>query len=241
MSKKSDILRAQEYLFYGMKSCALFDKFNVVLEREFLAQSEVEFDAIWMSPRSPDGPVGAGYLIEMPKLQIPKPNSLQRNLVLSIVAIEERNTNMTAGAGTQLSSEEMAEDALDFAFGWMMGLSSALTPEVGAILPAPDVASGPGLVCNRATISMRKEHHAIARCDQPVISDAGAGHYSLANGANTPDADIYFTLDESLPGSAGLTAVKYAGPVALASGQQINYAAWRADRLPSHIGVRKIS
>ena len=78
----------------------------------------------------------------------------------------------------------------------------------------------------------------IRQCDGRVFVHC---QYSLANGATTPDADIYFTLDGSLPGSAGPAAAKYAGPVALASGQIINYAAWRADRLPSHIGSRKIS
>jgi hypothetical protein len=245
----SDILKLQEYLFNGLLSCDLFAQFNVVLERQFLADRTVEFDAIWITPRKQadgsDGPTGIGLYVEMPRLEVPKPNSLQRNLVASIVVIEERNINMTAGAGSLKSAEELAELTLDFMFGWMLGLSSGLTPEAGAVKPAPDVIQGDGLVVYRAAVSLRREHRAVSRCDAPALADLGGGNYSLTNGANTPDAEIYYTVgapaDLSLPGKANDQAQLYAGPVAVAAGQAINWAAWRADLLPSHIQARIIS
>lgn len=251
----SDILTVENYLFNGLLSCDLFAEFNVVQERKFLAQSEVEFDAIWQQPRPalnglPAGRlVGAGLYVEMPKLHIPKPNSLQRNLLVSVAAIEERNINMTATTGTGASAEELAEMALDFMFGWVLSLSSGLTPEDGAVTPANDLIEGDGLVCYRATVSLRRERKPQTRCDKPTLADAGGGNYTLTNGAGTPDADIYYTTGNaydgaeglSFPGKANGAAVKYAGPIALTAGQAINWAAWRADLLPSHLGAASIT
>jgi len=241
-----DIRAVEEFLFNGLLSCDLFAPYNIVLERKFLAQSEIEFNAIWQMPRVLNGPSGIGMYVEMPKLQVPKPNSLQRNLVASIAVIEERNINMTEGVGTGMSSEDLAELALDFMFGWIMGLSSGLTPEVGAVTPATDLVQAEGLVSYRASVSMRREHRATARCDQPTITEGPAGVFTLTNGAATPDANIYFTTgtdqgDLGLPGKANTDAVQYAAPLVLPAGSWINWAAWRGDRLPSHISVRSIS
>ena len=237
----SDILRLQEYLFNGLLSCDLFAAFNVVLERQFLAQSEIEFSAIWQTPRVGRTESGIGLYVEMPKLEVPKPNSLQRNLVASIVTIEERNINMAAGVGSQVSAEELSELALDFMFGWVLGFSSGLTPEAGAIRPAPDVIQGDGLVTLRSSVNLRREHRATGRCDVPVIGDLGNGSYSLTNGTNTPAADIYFTTDLSFPGKSNAAAVRYLGPVVLVPGSTVTYAAWQADRLPSHVWTKVIS
>jgi len=239
MSTKSNIVSLQEYVFNGLLSCDLFAAYNVVMAREFLAQSQVEFDALWLTPRTAGGPSGIGIYVEMPSLDIDKPNSLQRNLTLGIVVIEERNINMgTAGTGT--SAEELAEAVLDFAFGWLLGFSSALTPASGTVRPARDVVEGGGLIVYRASLSLRREHQSTARCDMPLISAVGDGTWTLANGTNTPDAAIYYTLNGYLPGKSVASAVLYSAPVALTTGQTITWAAWRSDRLPSHVQTRTI-
>jgi len=239
----SDILGVQDYLYYGLLSCDLFNRFNVVQAREFLMASELEFNAIWQTPRKGQTVKGAGLYVEMPKLDIPKPNSLQRNLVVGIVAIEERNMNMVAGVGTVTSAEELAEMALDFMFGWIMGFSSGLTPEQGTVRPAPDVMQGDaadGMVLYRASVSLRREHRAIGRCDSPVIATADDVNYTLTNGVNTPDAVIYYTLDQSFPGKANNQASVFTTAIPLAPGQIITCAAWRGDLLPSHVQTKII-
>lgn len=244
----SDILALQEFLFNGLLSCDLFAGVNVVQERKFLAQNELEFNSIWQAPRVDGGPVGVGLYVEMPKLEIPKPNSLQRHLLASIGVIEERNMNMTAGTGTGMSAEELAELALDFMFGWLLGLSSGLTPEAGAVRPAPDLVQGEGLVVYRAAVSMRQEHRATARCEVPTLTQMVDGKWQMANGSGTADAEIYYTLDGTFPGKSNLMveagapgAVLYTEPIALQAGDEILFCAWRGDRLPSHIIGRVIT
>lgn len=236
----SDIVQLQDYLYRGLRSCALFDSFNVVEEREWLAESTVAVESLWNTPRVADGVVGAGLLVKMPRLTVPKPNSLQRNLAVSIIAIENRNLNMMKG-GTGVACEDLAELALDFMFGWVMGFSSALSPEAGGVAPAPDELSGPGLVCYRAELSLRREHRPVARCDTPKLSQQEYGPWVLTNGANTPDASIYYTLDGSMPGKDNSQAVRYAQPLALPVETTITFAAWRDDLLPSHVSSQLIT
>jgi hypothetical protein len=235
----SDIVQLQDYLYLGLRSCALFDAFNVVQEKEYLASSVIKAESLWITPRTAGGKVGAGLLVKMPALTVPKPNSLQRNLLASIVAIENRNINLMKN-GTGVACEDLAELALDFMFGWVMGFSSALSPEAGGVAPAPDELNGPGLVCYKAQLSLRREHRAVARCDVPVLSMAD-GLWQMANGARTPDAAIYYTLDGTMPGAENKAAVLYAGPLGLAAGQVITFAAWREDLLPSHVSSQVIS
>lgn len=239
----SDITLLQDYLFYGLLSCDLFARFNISQEKQHLMQSEIEFSAIWQVPRDkkPENPSGIGLYVEMPSLRIPKPNGLQRDIVASIGIIEERNINMTSGVGTGVSAEELGEMALDFMYDWCLGFTSALTPEAPALAPAKDLVQGDGLITYRASVSMRREHHATNRCDTPTITEAPAGTFSLANGAATPDADIYFTTDQSFPGKAVATATKYVAPIPLAAGTILTYAAWKPAFRPSHVSAKLIT
>lgn len=237
--RTSDILGVQEALKFGLLSCALFDAVNVVMERELLLSSELEYGSIWQSPRAANGPVGVGLFVEMPRLELPKPNSLQRHLVASVGVIEERNLNMVPMAGTCRPAEEWAEEVLDFMFGWVLGISSGLVPEVGAVKPAPDLVeeAGGGLVAYRAAVSLRRERRPRERCGMPVLTVDG-GMWSLSGEAGT---ELYFTVDGSLPAKANPAAVRYEQPVMVEAGQVVWFAAWDGERLPSHVGVRVLA
>lgn len=264
----SDILQVQTFLYHGLRSCKFFESVNVVLEREFLASSTVEVTSLWQAPRmitNPDGDagdivltpdvngkVGVGLLVEMPRLELRNPNSLQRSLVVSVGIIEERNLNMTPSSegsmgGTMISAEEWAELALDFMYGWLLGLSSALVPTTGTVKSAPDIVPGAeGLICYRAAVELRREHRQTSRCDMPVLSEPTPGNFIFTNGANTPDAAIYYTTaatagDLGLPGKDNTDAVLWDGvtPVALEIGECINWAAWKDAKLPSHISAQQ--
>jgi hypothetical protein len=234
----SDILQLEDYLFKGLLSCHLFNNYNVVLERQFLAQAELDVSTLWLTPRTDFGPVGAALYVEMPKLQVPKPNSLQRNLVASICAIENRNINLL-DTGTGTSCEDLAELALDFMFGWVLGFTSGLTPDSAAITPASDLLQGDGLVVLRASISLRREHQSVARCAMPSIDEPTVGYYGLY--CATSGAAIYYTLDRSFPGPANSAAVVYTAPMVLTDGQVITFAAWKDALLPSHVAVKIVS
>lgn len=245
MINPSDILLVQEFLYRGLLSTPRFENFNVVLEREFLADSSVEITTLWSNPRN--GRSGIGLLVEMPKLQAPKPNSIQRTLLCSIGIVEERNLNLLADTGTGVSAEELGERVLDFMFAWMMGLTSGLSPEASALVPAPDLISGEGLVTYRASVALRRNHLPVGRADKPTFSN-DAGTVTLTNGSNTPTATIFYTLEDSetrleniYPGSANPLAIEYSAPFTVSSGQIVRWCAYTTTLDPSHIGYELIA
>lgn len=233
----SDIREIQEALYHGLRSCALFDRFNVVLERELLANSEMEVNAIWQTPRDGQTETGIGLLVEMPRLEIPRPNSLQRQLVVGVGVIEERNLNMAAGVGTGVSAEELAELVLDFMHGWMPMGSSALVPESAGIEPARDLVDADGVISLRTKLTLRRERWPMERCGIPAIGVAdGVVTLTASDAADV----VYYTMNGGLPGKSNPLACLYMGPFTPAPGQ-LNYCAWNAAKLPSHVVGRTIS
>lgn len=237
-------LQLQDFLYQGMLSCDFFDVFNITQERRFLLDKDLKWNAVWQAPRTdangnPTSKVGAGYYVEMPKLTVPKPNSRQRFLTCSVVSIEERNMNTTEGIGTMVPAEDMAELVLDFMFGWVLKLSSALIPESSSIVPAHDIeVDEVGLVAYRTEMTVRVERAPIQRCSTVAISSSGDGLWVLQNGAASPQATIFYTLDGSFPGRSNPVAQPYQQPFP-AAGVVILAAAWQPNLLPSHLSQQQ--
>jgi hypothetical protein len=250
---QTDILRSQYAIYHGLLSCDLFDGINVVLERDFLSQGVVDYAAIWQTPRN--GFCGAGLLVEVPTLELPKPNSLQRNLIFSVVALEERNINLTSSTvvssggddvtvqGTGKTAEEWGELVLDFLYGWLLGNTSGLTPDTKALERAKDFVDIMGM---RASVSLRQEHHAIARVSQPTITSSSL---TVTLASATPGAEIRYTTDGfsfpgpgndgSLPGTQA--AVQYTGPFTVTSGVVVQACAFLDGSMPSHVSAASIT
>ncbi len=231
----------EESLYYGLLSCDLFASLNVVLERKFQMEQEVQRDAIWMTQRG--GCTGAGAFVEMPAIRVDKPNSQVNDLVGGVVIFEERNTNLTAGVGTQVSSEQWAATVAEFMRGWILGQAGGLVIEPAAVSPANDFMSMyPGIICYRASVRQRLSRTIIPRCDNVVVTDDGGLNVTLANGALSPDADIYCTFDGSFPGQANPAAALYAAPFPVPSGSVVQAAAYKAGNfLPSHVAVKTVT
>lgn len=250
---QTDILRTQYAIYHGLLSCDLFDNINIVLERDFLSQGVVDYAAIWQTPRN--GCSGAGLLVEVPTLELPKPNSLQRNLIFSVVALEERNINLIASTtvssgsedvtvqGTGKTAEEWGELALDFLYGWLLGNTGGLTPETKALERAKDFVDIMGM---RASVSMRQEHHAIPRVAQPTVSSSSL---TVTLACTTPGAAIWYTTDGfsfpgpgnngSLPGTQA--AVQYTTPFTVPTGTVVQACAFLDGSMPSHVSAATIS
>ncbi len=222
----------EESIFYGLLSTSLFNRVNFVLERKFNMTAEAQRDMIWMTPRN--GGSGCGGFVEMPSIKVDKPNSQVNRLLASVVFFEERNVNMTPGTGTLKSSEDWATLALEFLRGWILGQAGGLVPEPSAIDPAHDwMALYPQIICYRASVSQRLSRTIVARCDMPAIAVDGGLNITLTNGANTPDADIYWTVDGTFPCLA-TQANLYAGPFQVDSGAVVQWAAFQDPIFPSN-------
>jgi len=224
----------QDAIFYGMASCDLFANLNLVQEKKFRADSEIQMDAIWTTPRGNGS--GAGLIVEMPKLVVENPNSLVNKLVVSAVVIEERNVNGSA-AGTGKTAEQWAQIALEFLRGWIVGSAGGLVVETNAVVPADDWIGGDnnGIIALRASVSQKISRPNLTRCATPVIAYAnGLVTLTAASGA-----EIWFTTDGTMPrncpGDNGELPRRYVAPFAAAAGTLVQAIALEPGKLPSHI------
>lgn len=231
----------QESIYFGLQSCALFDPLNIVLEREYLADNEALVDSLWLTPRN--GRSGAGCLVEMPRLIVDQPNSQVNGLLGSVVIVEERTLNLTPGTGTAKSSEEWAVLAHEFMREWIISHAGGLVPEPNAIERAKDYS---GVIAYRAAIRMRAPRTLVPRCNLPALTN-NSGTITLANGADTPTADIYYTTDGNFPGKAevmaraGKSSTPYTAPFSVDPGTIVQWAAYQESCFPSFIGHQLIN
>lgn len=230
-----DVVAIQQGIFHGLRSCNLFDPFNVVLGRELLVQSEVEMDSIWLTPRN--GSQGLGLIVQIPALVFPKPNSLQRQREFSVGIYEERNINFTDGIGTMTAAEDVGDMLVDFLWNWRLWRSGGLVPDTRALVPDTRFK---GIVGMLAKVTLRQERPQPARPAMPVITVDGANMVTITV---TDGSQIYYTTDGfSFPGPSNegkLTgeeaAILYSAPFQAESGDIIMAVSFADGELPSQL------
>lgn len=234
----------------------------ILTELKLHMDNEIAVDALWTLPRAaiqvkpgtidlfaavvdtdpgnspsapPGGPTGIGVLVEMPMASVESPNVSGPPLTwdIPIVAIEERNTNLTAGIGQFIMAEQMAQIVADilhhqdiFEFG---------TLRASLIARAEDRENfHPGTNCWRVTL--RSVRGRIQTQRSQIVSYAFAGGMcSLA--CADPVANILYTFDGTAPVKANPQALNYAqtGPFPVQSGMVVRAATWQAGKLTSSI------
>jgi len=232
----NDVVAIQQSLFHGLRSCQLFDSFNIVLAREFLVQSEMDMSAIWLTPRNDKQ--GLGIIVQMPTLRFPKPNGLQRVREFSIGIYEERNINFNPDLGTMMTAEDVGDLVVDFLWNWKLSRSSGLVLDDAALVP-DDRFKSIGILGQAAKASLKQERRPLSRPATPVITSVG-GNVTLTV---TDGSQIYYTTDGfSFPGPSNegkldseQAAQLYSGPFPAVSGAVIMAMAWNDGLLPSQL------
>jgi hypothetical protein len=236
----NDIVAIQFALYRGLRSCTLFNNFNVVYGREFWLQAEVQVDAIWLTPRN--NFQGAGIIVQLPTLRFPKPNGLQRLRQFSICVYEERNLNFTPKVGSMTTAEDIADLVVDFGWNWRLWRSSGLILEDAAVVPDTRY---PGIIGQSVQFNLRQERRQPARAATPVIDATDLNNVTLSV---EDGSQIYFTTDGySFPGpdnDGSLTdeqkATLYAAPFPVESGEVIQAAAFTDGLLPSQVATFEV-
>lgn len=239
----NDLAAIQQGIFRGLQSCSLFQQFNIVLARDFLATAEVKMSAIWQTPGT-TGQQGVGLLVEIPSVRWPNPNGLQRERIFSVCVYEERNINFTAasgsfGGGTFQICEDVADQVLDFLWNWRLWRASGLIPETKAIVPDH---SHEGIIGMKVSVYVRQERTQPARAATPTIAVNDDNNVTLTV---TDGSAIYYTTDGfSYPSpntdgtlSGEQAATLYAGPFTLPVSGIVFAAAFQNGMLPSQTAV----
>jgi hypothetical protein len=237
------LTQLQSDVFGILMSADVLANVNITQWRKLRVDAEVEWHTIWQGQRN--GRSGAGIVVWMPTLRTEHANLPAGERVrISITVVEEPNLNATPETGTLISAEDLALAVKDLLHNQLIWGLAELVSQPEAIVEDQEFEN---LLAYRVNFELVLSRSKTARCDTPRIGDAG-GEVTLTNGANTPDADIYFTLDGTLPVNAAalnpITGVSvnpasqlYTAPIPIPSGESrtIRWIAYQLGFNPSHV------
>ncbi len=231
----TNFVQLQEFLTQSLLANAALENVNIKSWRKLRLESEVDLSTLWLTPRN--GRSGAGILVEMPEFTVPHPNLPGPEALLNcpIAILEEPNINLTPGIGTMLSAEEIAQLILEILHDYQLEGFSTLYAKGNAIVPADEFQ---GVVAYRVTVQLRLPREQTARVATPTATEAG-GNITLA--CATADAEIYFTLDDSFPGSGNPVATRYTDTFAAEVGQVLRCAAYKPGAPGSHVSKQTVT
>ncbi len=223
-----DLVQLQNDLHGLLLSAPALNSVNIVLERKFLVQSEVELDAIWSTVRN--GRSGNGLLIEMPRAKVNSPSiqDMPQDITLGVVAFQNGDAAFTPETGSGHFAENLAQLALSIlhlqaiiGVGQLQGVGHE---------PARDYEF---INAERATLR-------ISGVRTPATPRCAAVQYTLDTGmvtlaCATTGAKIFYTTDGSTPISPTLEdslgrivnpqAHLYTAPFAVNSGDRVRAVA----------------
>ena len=251
MKTTTDLVQIQEDLARGLLSEPALECINIVEYRKLRLQSELDWSAVYTTPRQ--GRAGCGVVVEMPAFEVLHPGlpGPVGNLVLSCVVVEEPNLNLEPATGTGLSAEAVAQFVLESSHQWEIG-------GVGVVCAVKEAIRGlwrtedprgmvgqsslrevvwdaqryHGLVAYRVKLQMQAAGVPQPRVATPIVQADGT---TIALSCATAGAEIYYTLDGGFPGPGNGRAVKYAGPVEF-TGCRLRCAAYRPGWVRSGVG-----
>lgn len=240
MAEKLSIVDLQQDLFFALMSWPNIDTINVVQQRKMRIQNVIDYALIYTTARKSRS--GIGILVEMPTFEndsksAPGPAT---RLIVSLVVMENPILNMDGTGGTNVDAESLCELLSPFLHQWLIEGQGEFYPTAKPIAPANDLP--PGCLGYRIAFAMEHSPAAITRATQPALTfNESEMTITLTNAGNSLDAEIYFTTDQTLPGSANSAAKKYEGPIPVEVGDVVRWCAWKSDWLPSAIGRATIN
>jgi hypothetical protein len=238
----TNFLKFQNFVGHCLCSYNALDRVNIITrERLLVAAAEDERTAdgnlaaevlAYITPREGgDGRIGAGIIVEKPGFEVIAPNlpGPEGDLTLEILVLEDRITNLGPTEGTQIAADQICQIIMD-ALHWQQfeGFGQMFCDR-NAMVEARDFQP---LIAYRLRFRLRMPRGQTTKVAQPTISET-ENQITLA--CATPDAQIYYTLDESYPGRSNPGALLYEAPFAVVAGDIINAAAYLEGQTPSHM------
>ena len=228
-----DLIQVQDDLYGILMSAPQLATVNIVEERKFLVNSELEIDAIWQTVRN--GCSGDGLLIEIPDI-ISDSDGVTgppQQVDLSFVSFQNGDTAFIMPGGGNLFAEQIEQHLVDVLHLLNIGGIGTMRVTGRFSTPARDYA---GINARRTKIVMTPKQTAqTTRVVLPIISvTAGVCTITCA----TPGAAIYFTVDGSFPSNPTIAvdplrnvpinakSQPYTAPFAVTAGQLIRAAAY---------------
>jgi hypothetical protein len=202
---------------------------NIFSQRKALIDGIADEATVWFAERN--GRSGCGIMVEMPTIDVPAPNvpGPEYMLNLTCLVVEQPDNNMSPMTGTLKSAEEVAQMVLETFHAWLVPGIGALYAGDNAITPETGID---GVVAYRVRMSVRQQRTQTSKVATPGIAAEGT---TITLSCATTGATIYYTTDESFPGSGNDAAIEYVAPFEAVDGQVIRAAGYLADYIGSDV------
>lgn len=249
-----DLIQIQNDVFGLLMSAPQLATVNIVEERRFILQQEIELDAVWQTVRN--GKSGCGILIEEPDVICDSPNvsGPPQSVQLSFVCFQNGDAAFT-DLGSGLFATQIEQFVIDALHLQSIGGLGSLQVKGNFSSPARDY---PGINARRLKLSMTPFNTAQTPRTAPVTATVVNNLCTLA--CATSGCSIYFTLDGSFPVNSliaidplSVTAARpggvavvnnstlYTGPFAVSGGQILRAAAYAPQTNPGPILFQPIT
>ena len=243
-----NLIQIQNDIYGLLLSAPQLATVNIVQERRFIVQQDIELDAIWQTVRN--GKSGCGILIEEPDVISDSPNVTgpPQSVQLSFVCFQNGDAAFTE-MGSGFFATQIEQFVIDALHLQNLGGLGSLQVRGNFSSPAREYA---GINARRMKVSMTPFNAAQTPRTAPIIPIFENGLCALSCATNT--ATIYYTLDGGFPINAAIaidplsvtpstpagtpivaSSTLYVGPFAVASGQLLRAAAYAPQMNPGQI------
>lgn len=239
----------QQDVFGLLMSAPQLATVNIVLEKKFIVQSQIEMDSIWTVQRN--GKSGCGILIEVPQIESAGNNMSgpPQNVILTLVSFQNGDAAFTDELGSGLFAEEVEQFVLDALHLQCFGALGTIQADGKLSEPAREYE---GINARRLTLKVKPIASRQTPRTAAIQMDTG-DLTAVTLSCATPGSVIYYTLDGSFPSNPEIAkvildnstvgpipainpqATLYTGPFAAQSGQVLRAAAYADGFNPGEI------
>jgi hypothetical protein len=233
-----DLIQVQKDLYGLLMSAPQLATVNIVEERKFIMESQIEMDAIWQTQRPLSGInySGNGLLIEVPDIICDSDgvSGPPQQVELSFVSFQNGDgafIKQTAGgglvgdgdtpsfpiAGGGLFAEQIEQHLIDIVH--LLTLGGIGTMKVVARFSSP-ARDYPGINARRTKIIMTPKQTAQTLRTATIQNSIAGGSMTLT--CATPGAAIYYTLDGSFPSNPTIAIKPLSVTAATPNGEPVN-------------------
>ena len=236
MNAEDVLINMQQDFLLKLKSETYCAGFGVESLRRMVISKEMNKALITVA--SSNGKVGLWVIVGMPYVDGIDPNVAgpQADVFIPIDIIEIPELNF-GDIGTTVTCESAGMKLASMLCAWQVaGLAFFYGDK--SLLTSLEDEYGKGTNTYRLIIAARLSQDSPAKCVVPSIAE-NALAVTLTN--NTAGATIYYTTNETFPGSGNADAHVYTVPFLVTSGTVVRYAAYKSDKIGSDVGKAIIS
>lgn len=227
----------QEDILARLQADDYFGNVSVLLERRGNIENDIAIALSTLNEKN--FAIGAVAVVLMPSLQPGEPDAPGPEYFVEqqVQVISQALMNAADAGGTGKTAEDLAQRVRQLLHRWESGLG---TWSFTRMEPLP--GNDPGKVSYVVTFRRTAMDEGLAKCGLPLIDpDTGAAPQEVTLTTGTAGAQIWYTLDGSLPTPTNPQARRYYAAFTVAAAATLRAVAYKPDHAASNVAAATFS